>query len=232
VSQLALAPEEITAAFRDALGDAVVSTSTAFGQATVVVDAASWVDAVRFAKEDPAVACDFFSWLSGIEWVDETAAAAAEEGEATEAASEDTEDSAGPAGAAPEVTEAAAVDESEYRPPDGEAFQVVCHLSSTTQLHAVTLKADLDLASPRVDTITGVFGGADWHERELAEMFGVEVVGHPHLVKLYLPDHFEGHPLRKSFKLGSRIVKPWPGEVNVEDMPEDTPVTQPLAGQP
>lgn len=64
------------------------------------------------------------------------------------------------------------------------------------------------------------------------EMFGVEVVGHPNPVKLYLPDHFEGHPLRRSYKLGAREIKPWPGDVNVEDMPEDTPITEPKPGQP
>ena len=64
-----------------------------------------------------------------------------------------------------------------------------------------------------------MFGGANWHEREAAEMFGIVFEGHPHLVKLYLPDGFLGHPLRKTFPLLSRDVKPWPGTVDVEDMP-------------
>ncbi len=50
-------------------------------------------------------------------------------------------------------------------------------------------------------------------------MFGIEFEGHPNLTKLYLPDAFEGFPLRKSFPLLSREVKPWPGLVDVEDMP-------------
>jgi NADH-quinone oxidoreductase subunit C len=73
----------------------------------------------------------------------------------------------------------------------------------------------------------GVYAGADWHEREAAEMFGIDFVGHPNLVKLYLPDAFEGHPLRKSFPLLSREVKPWPGTVDVEPMPgSDEPSTE------
>jgi NADH-quinone oxidoreductase subunit C len=50
-------------------------------------------------------------------------------------------------------------------------------------------------------------------------MFGIDFVGHPNLIKLYLPDGFEGHPLRKSFPLLTREVKPWPGTVDVEGMP-------------
>jgi NADH:ubiquinone oxidoreductase subunit C len=50
-------------------------------------------------------------------------------------------------------------------------------------------------------------------------MFGIDFRGHPNLVKLYLPDAFEGHPLRKSYPLLSRELKPWPGAVDVEGMP-------------
>lgn len=215
MSPLALAPEEITARFREGLGNSVVSTSTAFGMATVVVDAGSWLDALGFARDDDAMACDFFSWLSGIEWVDES-------GGDTDA---DPDADAG-ADEAP-----AEVDEAEYRAPESPVFELVARVTSTTHHHGVTLKARLDPDRPTVATSTGVYEGADWHERELMEMFGVVVSGHPNPVKLYLPDHFEGHPLRRSFKLGARDVKPWPGDVNVEDMPEDTPVTEPKPGQ-
>ena len=62
-----------------------------------------------------------------------------------------------------------------------------------------------------VDSVTGVFAGAAWHERETFEMFGLDFVGHPHLVPLLLPDGFEGHPLRKDFVLAARAAKAWPG---------------------
>ncbi|MDQ1647706.1 MAG: hypothetical protein QOJ50_3890, partial [Cryptosporangiaceae bacterium] len=64
---------------------------------------------------------------------------------------------------------------------------------------------------PRLPTITAVFPGADWHERETAEMFGIEFAGHPNPVKLLLPDQFDGHPLRKDFVLAARVAKTWPG---------------------
>ncbi|GAA2058317.1 hypothetical protein GCM10009839_80100 [Catenulispora yoronensis] len=57
----------------------------------------------------------------------------------------------------------------------------------------------------------GVYRGANWHERETAEMFGVAFTGHPNLIPLLLPDGFDGHPLRKDFVLAARVAKEWPG---------------------
>ena len=84
---------------------------------------------------------------------------------------------------------------------------------------SVTLSTDLPKDDARIETLVDVFGGANWHEREAAEMFGIEFDGHPNLNKLYLTDEFEGHPVRKSYPLLSREIKPWPGMVDVEDMP-------------
>ena len=53
-------------------------------------------------------------------------------------------------------------------------------------------------------------------------MFGISFTNHPNLEKLYLPDGYEGNPMLKSFELISREVKPWPGDVDVEGMPEDS----------
>lgn len=84
----------------------------------------------------------------------------------------------------------------------------------------VVLSTDISKEQASIASLVSVFGGANWHEREAAEMFGIEFTGHPNLVHLYLPDGFEGHPLRKTFPLLSREVKSWPGAVDVEDMPE------------
>ena len=75
-----------------------------------------------------------------------------------------------------------------------------------------------DLVAP---TLIPVYAGANWHEREIWEMYGIEFAGHPDLRKLYLPTDFEGFPLRKDFPLLARRVKPWPGIVDVEQMPGD-----------
>jgi NADH-quinone oxidoreductase subunit C len=83
----------------------------------------------------------------------------------------------------------------------------------------ITLKADVPDENPVVPSWVTVFTGANWHEREAHEMFGISFAGHPDLRNMYLPTDFEGHPLRKDFPLLSRMVKPWPGIVDVEPLP-------------
>ncbi len=102
-----------------------------------------------------------------------------------------------------------------------ERYEVLCRLSTVVDDRGVTLSTDVPKEDPAIDSLVGVFGGAAWHEREAYEMFGIEFRGHPRLIKLYLPDAFEGFPLRKSYPLLSREVKPWPGLVDVEGMPSE-----------
>jgi len=73
------------------------------------------------------------------------------------------------------------------------------------------LKTRVPRDKAELPSATGVYRGANWHERETFEMFGVEFTGHPDLKPLLLPDGFEGHPLRKEFVLASRVAKAWPG---------------------
>lgn len=105
-----------------------------------------------------------------------------------------------------------------------ERYEVLCRLSSATDSTALILSTSLAKDDAWLDTLVPVYAGAAWHEREAAEMFGIDFRGHPNLIKLYLPEAFEGHPLRKSFALGAREVKPWPGTVDVEELPSTTNV--------
>jgi NADH-quinone oxidoreductase subunit C len=100
-----------------------------------------------------------------------------------------------------------------------ERFEVLCRLSSVTGADAAIVATALPKDDASIASLVDVAGGAEWHEREAAEMFGIEFRGHPNLTNLYLPDSFEGHPLLKSYPLLAREVKPWPGTVDVEDMP-------------
>ena len=97
-------------------------------------------------------------------------------------------------------------------------FQVFARVYNLTTGIGVTVKADLD-DSLTIPTWTDHYPGAEWHEREAWEMFGIDFAGHPGLRPLYLPGDFEGHPMRKDFPLLARLVKPWPGIVDVEPMP-------------
>ena len=103
---------------------------------------------------------------------------------------------------------------------------VVLHLWSTTQRHQLTLRTHVSTDGGSLPTLTSVWTGANWHERETFEMFGLVFDGHPNLVPLLLPDGFEGHPLRKDFILASRVAKAWPGAKEPGESDHD------LAGAP
>jgi NADH-quinone oxidoreductase subunit C len=103
--------------------------------------------------------------------------------------------------------------------PVEERYELIAAVSDLTAGHIVLFTTDLPKVQPRIASLVEVYAGANWHEREAHEMFGIDFVGHPNLIKLYLPDGFEGYPLQKSFPLLTREVKPWPGTVDVEGMP-------------
>ncbi len=108
-----------------------------------------------------------------------------------------------------------------------ERIELLTTVADLTEGHRVTFSTDLTKDSPSIASLVNVYSGANWHEREAAEMFGIEFVGHPDPGPLYLPESFIGNPLRKSYPLLSREVKPWPGDVDVEPMPDsDEPSTE------
>jgi len=96
-------------------------------------------------------------------------------------------------------------------------FEVVTQVTSTSTGVSVRIKVPCEAEHPVCPTLSDVYPGADWHERETWELTGIVFEGHPHLVKLVLPEQFEGFPLRKSFELMSRVAKPWPGDQELED---------------
>jgi NADH-quinone oxidoreductase subunit C len=84
-----------------------------------------------------------------------------------------------------------------YR-PEGR-FEVVYNLYSLKNKNYVRLKVVVEESDPVVPTVTGVWPGAGWHERETFDMFGIKFAGHPDLRRLYMPEEFEYYPLRKDF---------------------------------
>ncbi|WP_327088026.1 NADH-quinone oxidoreductase subunit C [Nonomuraea sp. NBC_01738] len=94
-------------------------------------------------------------------------------------------------------------------PPEG--FSVVAHVYNPVERSRLLARTWVPRAEPHLDSAVGVYRGANWHERETFEMFGVIFDGHPYLVPLLLPDGFEGYPLRKDFILAARVAKAWPG---------------------
>jgi NADH-quinone oxidoreductase subunit C len=195
----------------DTLGDAIVGSHIAPGYGLWVrVAREAWVDAAEAAKN--RLGCTFFDFLSGIDWMPSPWGR--------------YEDAAGVDSAIPEPDPANTEIEAGYA--GGETrFQVICRVANVRQHDrptAVVLKADLPDDDLRIASLVPTYAGANWHERECWEMFGIAFDGHPSLRHLYLPSEFEGHPLRKDYPLLARVVKPWPGLVDVEPMPgEDAP---------
>lgn len=95
------------------------------------------------------------------------------------------------------IIDAAGVDM--YR-PDGR-FEVVYNIYSLKNKRYLRLKVRVEEEHPVVPTLTGVWPGANWHERETFDMFGIKFDGHPDLRRFYMPEEFEYYPLRKDFPL-------------------------------
>lgn len=109
------------------------------------------------------------------------------------------------------LTDECGVDRMEH-PERFERFEVVAHLFSLTHNHRVRLRVPIPEDDPTMDTLSGLWKGANWFEREIWDMYGVRFLGHPDLRRLLLYDQFEGHPLRKDYPITKR--QPLVGPLN------------------
>ncbi|MGA2117620.1 MAG: NADH-quinone oxidoreductase subunit C [Bryobacteraceae bacterium] len=92
------------------------------------------------------------------------------------------------------------------RYPAEPRFEVVYHLHSVERNLRVRLKCRVPGSDPAIDSVTSIWRGANWYEREVFDLFGVRFAGHPDLRRIMLPDDWEGHPLRRDFAVtGSRV---------------------------
>ena len=199
--------DQITAA----LGDAVLDSHIAVGRGLWVrVERDAWLEAAGHVRN--GLGYHFFDYLSAIDWMPSPW------GRYEYSAVDDGIRQFDPT--APVETGVAGGD---------TRFQVMCRLADIRRHqphHNVVIKADLPDDDLRIASLVPLYQGANWHERECWEMFGITFDGHPGLRHLYLPGEFEGHPLRKDFPLLARLVKPWPGIVDVEPMPGEAAATE------
>jgi NADH-quinone oxidoreductase subunit C len=183
---------------RGALGDALLDTLVKPGDDVWMrVSTASWRAAGAALRD--VVGCDYFCFLSAIDWMPSPFGRGEDD----------------PTQPPPER-------DSVIRPgyTGGDTrMQVFARVASTTSHFGITIKADLPDDEPAIESWISVYAGANWHERTTHELFGIGFTGHPDLRNLYLPGDFEGFPLRKDFPLLARHVKPWPGIVDVEQLP-------------
>jgi NADH-quinone oxidoreductase subunit C len=80
-------------------------------------------------------------------------------------------------------------------------YTVVYHIFSLKNNFRLVLKADVDELDCSIDTVTSVWKVSDWQERECYDMYGIKFNNHPDLRRIYMPEEFEYHPLRKDFPL-------------------------------
>jgi len=78
-------------------------------------------------------------------------------------------------------------------------FEVVYHLHSIERNLRLRLKCRLDGANAEIDSVTVIWRGAGWYEREVFDLFGIRFRNHPDLRRILMPDDWEGHPLRKDY---------------------------------
>ena len=86
-------------------------------------------------------------------------------------------------------------------------FAVVYNLMSRSNLARLRLRAPVPEDEPWIESVVSIFPSANWPEREVFDLFGIEFRGHPNLTRILLPDDWEGYPLRKEYPIGAEEVE-------------------------
>lgn len=144
------------------------------------------------------LSCHYFGFLTAVDYPpgwDQPkrrghSAARAEGGEAA---------GPGPSVEAPGGASAKAAEAQEPTDQDPGHLDLVYQVSSVSQRVKVFVYARVDRAEPRVQSVVDIYPGANWHERECYDLFGVVFEGHPYLRRILLPDEWIGYPLRKDY---------------------------------
>jgi NADH-quinone oxidoreductase subunit C len=95
-------------------------------------------------------------------------------------------------------------------------FEVVYNLYSIRYHRHIRIRAQVPENDPKINSVVPIWEGANWHERECFDMFGIIFQGHPDLRRILLPEDWEGYPLRKDYPLkGPEFENDWPGFIEV-----------------
>ena len=178
--------------------DGVSASYTYRGDATVVVRPDALLEIARFLKEDPAFSMNFLVDVTAVDY------------------------STFGKGPAPAFFASSGVtvspglqipDQDPWPgPPEAARFVVVYHFYSREHKHRLRLVVPVEEAEPGLDSLTSLWAGADWLEREVWDMFGIRFQGHPNLKRILMYEEFKGHPLRKDYPVNKR--QPLIGPVN------------------
>jgi NADH-quinone oxidoreductase subunit C len=89
-------------------------------------------------------------------------------------------------------------------PPSESRFAVVYHFYSLKHKHRLRLVVPVEESDPELDSLTSLWAGANWLEREIWDMYGIRFSGHPDLKRILMYEEFKGHPLRKDYPINKR----------------------------
>ncbi len=101
-------------------------------------------------------------------------------------------------------------------------FTVFYHLLSIERNNDVRIKVALAANDMQLPTVTGIWPNANWYEREVWDLFGIEFKGHPHLVRLLMPRTWEGHPLRKDYPARATEFDPFSLDDAKQDLEQES----------
>ena len=181
---------------RDRFPDAVTASHTYRGDATGVLGRRFLLEVARFLKEDPALQMNYLMDMTAVDYSTfgkrPAPAFFSSSGVAVSPS--------------PEIP-----DEDPWPGPPGHSrFAVIYHFYSMAHKHRLRLAVPVEEAE--VDSLTSLWPGANWLEREVWDMFGIGFRGHPDLKRILMYEGFEGHPLRKDYPVKKR--QPLIGPVN------------------
>ena len=170
--------------------DAVLSRHAYRGDATLVLGREFLVEVARFLKEDPAFKMNLLVDISAVDY----------------SAYGKSASPALYASSGVQITPSPQIpDEDPWPGPPGQArFAVVYHFYSLEHKHRLRLVVPVTEAEAELDSLTPLWAGADWLEREVWDMFGIRFKGHPNLTRILMYEEFEGHPLRKDYSVNKR----------------------------
>ena len=176
--------------------EAVMSCHIYRGDATVVLRRKFLIDVAQFLKEDPALRMNYLIDVTAVDY----STFGKRPAPAFFASSGVT------ASPSPEIP-----DEDPWPGPPGQSrFAVVYHFYSMTLKHRLRLVVPVEEDVAELDSLTSLWPGANWLEREVWDMFGITFRGHPDLKRILMYEEFEGHPLRKDYPVNKRqpLVEP------------------------
>ena len=153
-----------------------VTATVEHGELTLFVPADDLVEVLTFCRDDDELACELLADQSGVHW---------------------------PAGEHTVERQSSTTGWPDYRVSrEAGVIEVLYVLRSVARNHWLRLSVAADDEDPRLPTATDVYATANYHEREIYDMFGVVFEGHPDLTRILMPDDWVGHPHRKDYPLG------------------------------